>query len=356
VTFPRATIDTSALRSNLAVVRRLAPRSRVMAVIKANAYGHGLVPVARALDSADAYGVARLEEALALRDASFNKRILLLEGVFSAEQLAAAGQRHLDIVVHSREQIEMLEQHRGPHRFSAWLKLDTGMNRLGFRADHYAQAHAKLSRCAAIAQLRAMTHLVSSEQRDDATTRQQLGQFRALTDALKIERSAANSGGVLFWPEAHFDWVRPGLMLYGISPASGASASALDLRPAMTLATQVIAIRQVDAGGTVGYNGTWRAQRSSSIAIVGVGYGDGYPRRIHDARVLVGEREAPIVGRVSMDMTAIDVTDLPGVSVGDAVTLWGSGLPVEQVAGWAETIGYELVCRLTSRVAVEWKT
>lgn len=355
MTFPRVTIDATALRSNLAVVRTLAPRSRVVAVIKANAYGHGLIRVAQTLESADAFGVARIEEALALRDAGIDKRLLLLEGVASDEQLAAAAQRNLDIVVHSPEQIAMLDRYRGAHRFAVWLKINTGMNRLGLRAEDFPAAHARLIQSGAVAQLRAMTHLAQAEQVDDAVTRQQIEQFRGLTDTLNLERSAANSAAVIALPQAHFDWVRPGLMLYGISPMEHISAATLGLQPAMTLQTQLIAIRKVAVGEAVGYNGIWRAQRPSSIGIVAIGYGDGYPRGLSNGSpVLIGDREAPVVGRVSMDMTAIDVTDLPHVKVGDSVTLWGKGLPVERIATCAQTIGYELVCRVTARVSTEW--
>lgn len=356
VTIPRVTIDADALRNNLAVVRKLAPASRVIAVIKANAYGHGLLRAAQAFGSADALGVARTEEALALRDAGVGKQIVLLEGVFNAGQLAAAAQRQLDIVVHSPEQIAMLDQYRGPHRFAVWLKLNTGMNRLGLRAEEFAAAHQHLSRSAAVAQLRAMTHFASAEQPDDAITRRQLQQFRSLTDSLGSERSAANSAGVIAWRDAHFEWVRPGLMLYGISPMDHMSAATLGLQPAMTLTTQLIAINKVGVGEAVGYNGIWSAQRPSAVGIAAIGYGDGYPRGLrHGSPVLIRDREVPVVGRVSMDMIAIDLTDLPDAKVGDAVTLWGRGLPVERIAACANTIGYELVCRVTPRVAVDWK-
>ena len=359
-TFPLATLDAAALRNNLAVVRRLAPHSRVLAAVKADAYGHGLVPVARALADADMLGVARIEEALVLRDAGVERPIVLLEGCFSAEQLALAARHRLQTVVHSFEQVEMLEQCGTPPEsseagFAVWLKLDTGMGRLGFEPEEFLAAHARLRRCGAVGQMRFMTHLASAEQLEDHSTPAQLQVFSAATDSLHGERSIANSAGVIAWPQAHLEWVRPGLMLYGLSPFAERSAASLGLRPVMTLSTELIAVRRMSAGQRVGYNGIWRAERPSLIGIAAIGYGDGYPRVIRvDAPVLVNGREAALAGRVSMDMIAVDVTDLPGVRVGAEVILWGEGLPAERVAAYAQTIAYELVCRVTTRVHRRW--
>jgi alanine racemase len=250
----------------------------------------------------------------------------------------------------------MLEQHAGPHRHSVWLKVDTGMNRLGFDAQEFASAHERLRRCPGVAMLRLMSHLAAAEQPDGEVARRQLALFHSLADPLGLERSVANSAGLIAWPEARTEWVRPGLMLYGLSPFPHRSAASLGLEPAMTLSTRLIAVRNVHEGATVGYNGIWRAQRSSRVAIAAIGYGDGYPRGMHNGGpVLVNGREASVVGRVSMDMTAIDVTDHADVRVGDEVTLWGTGLPAERVAARADTIAYELVCRVSERVAREWK-
>jgi alanine racemase len=349
---PRATIDTAALRHNLGVVRRLAPRSRVMAIIKANAYGHGLVQAAKALQDADAFGVARLEEGLALRAANIQTPIVLLEGVFSAAELALAARESLQLVVHSFEQLELLEHAANTARFETWLKVDTGMNRLGFRLEEFASAWRRLQALRPM-QARLMTHLASAEIRDGAVTADQLAKFASI-EVGKVERSIANSAGLIVSDAARADWVRPGLMLYGVSPLPDTSAGDLGLRPAMTLSTQLIAIRRVPAGETVGYNGIWRADRESVIGIAAIGYGDGYPRNLRSGTpVLVGERETQVVGRVSMDMTAIDVSGL-SASVGDRVTLWGMGLAVDRVAPFAGTIAYELLCGVSQRVAVEW--
>jgi alanine racemase len=357
VKFPSARIDGDALRHNLAVVRRFAPHSRVLAVIKANAYGHGLIPVARALQAADALGVARLGEGLSLREAGIDSDIVLLEGVFSAEQLALAQRGGFQLVVHSMEQIAILESQAGSGGFTVWLKLDTGMNRLGVRAQDFAAALQRLRACRAVGNVRLMTHLAVAEEETNPTTVLQIGAFEAATNGIAAERSIANSAGLILWPQARADWVRPGLMLYGISPIAGRDAGTLGLRPAMTLTTQLIAIRRVPAGESVGYGGIWRASRDSTIGIAAIGYGDGYPRNMRSGTpALVEGCEVPIVGRVSMDMTALDLTDHPAARVGVAVTLWGEGLPAERVAPYADTIPYELVCGVSQRVALDWRS
>lgn len=351
---PVVTVDAAALRNNLAVVRRFAPGARVIAAVKANAYGHGLEYAARALAAADAFAVARVEEALALREAGISHPIVVLEGVFAADQLDAAANHDLQLVVHSLEQIAMLEQYAGTHRFAVWLKVDSGMNRLGFKTEEFAAAHARLASCPAVGTLRLLTHLASAENAGGLETRLQLDRFRALSAPLRLERSIANSAGIIAWPDAHGEWVRPGLMLYGASPFAERSAADLGLLPAMTFTTQVIAVRNVAAGEAIGYNGVWRAKRRTRIAVAAVGYGDGYPRCMHaGAPALINGREVSVVGRVSMDMTMLDATELPGVAVGDEVTLWGKGLPAERVASFADTIAYELFCRIAERVRRE---
>ena len=356
MSFPRATIDAAALRHNLATVRRLAPASRVLAVIKANAYGHGIVSAAQALISADGFGVARLVEGLDLRAAGIAGPIVLLEGVFSSEELPCAARERFELVVHTSEQIEMLEQAALAHRFPVWLKINTGMNRLGFAVDEFENARRRLAACSCVGQVRLMTHLAAAEEQEGDSARRQIADFLALTKGIETERSIANSAGLIAWPEARTEWVRPGLMLYGISPLSDLDAGQIGLRPVMTLSTQLISLRRVPRGAGVGYNAIWRAQRDSVIGIAAIGYGDGYARNVRSgAPVLVNGRAATVAGRVSMDMTAIDVTDLPDARVGDTVVLWGVGVPAESVAPYADTIAYELVCGLTKRVTVEWQ-
>ncbi len=351
----RAFVDVAALRHNLRQVRLAAPDSRVMAVIKANAYGHGIVPAAKALADADGFAVARIGEGLALRAAGLTNRILLLEGVFSADQLAAAAQARFELMVHSFEQLELLEALTGDAQVTAWIKIDSGMNRLGFRLDEFRAAYGRLQRNARVhADPTLVTHLASADERSDPKTRQQLDAFAAATAGLAGARSIANSAGVLAWPTARADWVRPGLMLYGVSPFANGTGAELGLRPAMTLRTAVIAVKDVRAGETVGYGGAWTAARDTRMAVVAAGYGDGYPRGSSAGTpVQIGGSRAPLIGRVSMDMITVDVTDLPPVAVGDPVVLWGSEIPVEEVAAHAGAIAWDLLCGVSQRVPLE---
>jgi alanine racemase len=331
-----------------------------MAIIKANAYGHGLVPAARALADADAFGVARLEEGLALRDAGLKQTIVLLEGVFSAEDLAIAAARGCEIVVHSRAQLALLEEWAGPGQIPVWFKIDSGMNRLGFRLEYSLSAWERLIRTGRVLGApRIMTHLAVADERSDGRTLVQIRDFEnavaTLPGSAGAERSVANSAAVLAWPQARADWVRPGLMLYGISPFQHESAGQLNLKPAMTLTTRLIAVGEVAPGEGVGYGAAWRATRRSLIGIAAVGYGDGYPRHMKSGSpVLVNGRKTWLAGRVSMDMIAVDITDAPA-AVGDPVVLWGEGLPAEQMALHADTIPYELVCGVSQRVQVEYE-
>jgi alanine racemase len=331
-----ATIDTGALRHNLQVIRQWAPKSRVMAVIKANAYGHGLVAVARALDSADAFAVARVDEGLTLREAGIDTPTVLLEGVFDGEQLAAAAAANFELVVHTSEQIELLRAAPPGVRFKIWLKLDSGMNRLGFKGAAFGAAHAALSNLGAVqSPVNLFTHLASADMPDLPSTTEQLALFAAATQSLPGERSLENSAAMLGYPESQAEWVRPGLLLYGASPFAGSVGADYGLRPAMTLRSHVIAVQDLAPGGRVGY-------------------GDGYPRNLGaGAPVLVNGERAGLAGRVSMDMIGIDVTGVAREpKLGDPVVLWGEGLPVEEIAVWADTIPYELLCGISQRVAV----
>ncbi len=350
-----ATVDSAALRHNLRVVRQWAPRSRVMAVIKANAYGHGLVTVARALESADAFAVARVDEGLALREAGIHTPTVLLEGVFDAGQLAAAASAGFELVVHTVEQIELLRSGAPDARFKVWLKLDSGMNRLGFKAAAFAAAYASLGALPAVRQpVNLFTHLAAADEPDLPTTADQIARFAAATHSLPGERSIANSAGMLNFSDAQKDWVRPGLLLYGVSPIVGTIGPDYGLKPVMTLRSQVIALKNLSAGEKVGYGGAWTALRPTRLAVAAVGYGDGYPRSLSSGSpVLVNGQRAALAGRVSMDMIGIDVTNLDRQPVlGDRVVLWGEGLPVEEIAVWADTIPYELLCGISQRVAV----
>jgi alanine racemase len=352
----RAVVDADVLRHNLRRVRKLAPESRIMAVIKANAYGHGLVPTAKAFAEADGFAVARLEEGLELRAAGLTNRILLLEGIVTQEQLQIAARERFELMVHSGEQLELLDalDTAGP-AVPVWLKVDSGMNRLGFRLDEFAEAYARVRRNPRVQEAPTLaTHLSSADDRDNPVTKRQLDAFAQATAGLPGARSIANSAGVLAWPTSRADWVRPGLMLYGVSPFPNGTGTEFGLRPAMTLRTGVIAVKTVRTGESVGYGGTWTARRDTRMAVVAAGYGDGYPRSMSSgAPVSINGRRAPMIGCVSMDMITVDVTDLPPVAVGDPVVLWGSEVPVEELATQAGTIAWDLLCGVSQRVALE---
>jgi alanine racemase len=327
----------------------------VLAVVKANAYGHGLAASAAALAGADAFAVARPEEAVALRESGCRSRIVLLEGFRDGEELLTAARHGFEPFIHQEWQIAHLEAVGAIAPVRAWLKIDSGMHRLGFAPAVAAAAARRLAACRAVAPPVALaTHLADAERPDGEATRAQLAAFSAATAGLVGERSIANSAGLMACPEAQADWVRPGIMLYGISPFADRTGADLGLVPVMTLETAVISLKEVAAGDCVGYGGTWTAPRASRIAVAAIGYGDGYPRAAcNGTPVAVGGRPARLAGRPSMDMLTIDVTDLPGVSIGDRVELWGPAVPIERVAAAAGTIGYELTCRVGRRVRFE---
>ena len=347
----RAVINLSALRHNLSIVRRHAPDSRVMAIIKANAYGHGSVAVAQALHQADAFGVACLDEAINLREAGISQPIVLLEGVVHAADLNLVRGYELELVVHHPEQISLLQHHSG-RPIPVWLKLDTGMHRLGVAPARTQEILQLLNTLDGVAQpIRLMTHLANADDRQDNTTVQQLAGFDAATAELAYATSIANSAGILAWPKSHRDWVRPGIMLYGVSPFVDSQAADHELQPVMTLHSELIAVNHHQQGEAVGYGGTYHCPEDMPVGVVAIGYGDGYPRHAPSGTpVLVNGRRVPLIGRVSMDMICVDLRDCPNARIGDPVVLWGVELPVEEIAARAETIGYELLCRITQRV------
>jgi alanine racemase len=327
-----------------------------MAVIKANAYGHGLVAVARALESADAFAVARVDEGLTLRNAGINKPVVLLEGVFDQEQLEIATRCAFELVVHTPDQIDLLKAAPAGSLYKIWLKVDTGMNRLGLKGAAFEAALAALRNMRVVRQpVGLFTHLACADSPESQATALQMAAFAAVIGSLPGERSVANSAAMLSFPELASDWVRPGLVLYGVSPLAGSVGADYGLKPVMTLRTRIIAVKDVTTGEQVGYGGAWTATRPTRLAVAAIGYGDGYPRGLgSSAPVLVNGERAPLAGRVSMDMIGIDVTDLDRPpTLGDPIILWGEGLPVEEIAAWAETIPYELLCGISQRVAVE---
>lgn len=348
----QARLNLAALRNNLGLVRDLAPRSRVMAVVKANAYGHGAPAVARTLDPlVDALAVACIEEAQVLRGEGVRSPVLLLEGPFEETELTIAAARDFELIIDNERQLQWLEKARLSRPVRCWLKLDTGMHRLGVAPHQAGVFYRRLKACPNVEDgVILATHLACADDLDSEMTTGQLEAFETACTDLPGERSAANSAGVLAWPASHYDWVRPGYMLYGGSPLSADHPNARALQPVMTLTSAVISLRDVPTGESVGYGATWTAERPSRIATVCIGYGDGYPRHAANGTpVLVRGQRAPMAGRVSMDMITVDVTDVPGVAIGDEVILWGDGLAVSEIARCAGTIGYELVTRMPPR-------
>ncbi|MGD8310944.1 MAG: alanine racemase [Chromatiales bacterium] len=349
---PRALLDLPAIQHNLQRARASAPSSRVMAVVKADAYGHGLVRVARVLGGADALAVARLGEALALRRAGVDRPLVVLEGGFDPEELRAASEHRLELVIHTEEQIRLLGTQRLSRPLRCWLKVDTGMHRIGFRWERAEAAHRALGACQCVAEVAGlMTHLANADDAVDPLTEAQMTRLRDLGARVGGELSAANSAGVLAWPATHADWVRPGVMLYGISPMIGGRAADWGLRPAMTLTSHLIAVHRCQAGDAIGYGGTWTCPEAMPVGVAAIGYGDGYPRHAPTGTpALVNGRRVALVGRVSMDMISLDLRACPDARVGDPVVLWGQGLAAEEVAERAGTIAYELLCGVTARV------
>lgn len=347
----RAEINRDAIRHNAALVRSLAPDARMMAVVKANAYGHGATEVSRCLEPVvDALAVACLEEALELRDAGIAAPILLLEGVFNADEWLIASQQALWVTVENEAQLSALEQASLPQPVSCWVKVDTGMHRLGFAPAEVLDVVARLAGCPGVAGDPVLfTHFADAETAGSNATADQLAGFEAV--GLSLPRSACNSAGVLRLPHAHYDWVRPGYMLYGNSPLAESTPATEQLRPALALRSAVSSLRTIERGQSVGYGGKWTAQRTTRIATVPIGYGDGYPRSAPAGTpVLVKEQRAVLAGRVSMDMITVDVTDLQAVAIGDPVTLWGPGLGLHEIAEHVGTNGYELTTRMSRRI------
>jgi alanine racemase len=347
----QARIQLSALSNNLAVARRCAPRSKIMAVIKANGYGHGLLRVARALAAADGFAVLTVEEALALREEGYAHPILLLEGCFGADELPRIAQHRLSMVVHSAEQIDMLARFSGAAKVDVFLKCNSGMNRLGFGAAEFGAALTRLRECHSIGRITLMTHFATAD--EEAGIAAQLAVFSGAGTGLEYPRSLANSAAILRYPEAHADWVRPGIMLYGASPFHGESAHSLGLQPAMTLESEVIAVQHLQPGAALGYGAAFVADRHMRVGVVACGYADGYPRHAQTGTpIQVAGQRSRTLGRVSMDMLFADLSDIPDTGIGSPVTLWGEGMPVEEVASAAGTISYELLCARAVRVPV----
>lgn len=347
----RALIDLAALRHNYHLARAR-HGGRALAVVKANAYGHGALRCAQALcDEADGFAVAFLGEALELRAGGIDAAILLLEGVFDVAELAEVARHRVWMVVHHEEQLRMLERTPLAAPVDVWLKVNTGMNRAGFVGDAVATAWQRLQASGKVGRIVLMTHFARADEPERETTLEQLQRFEAATASLPSERSVANSAAILGWPQARRDWARPGILLYGADPMP---AEGNGLRAVMTLESAVMAVREIAPGEPLGYGGRFVAERPTRVGLVAMGYADGYPRTVPDGTpVAVEGRASRIIGRVSMDMLTIDLTELPGAGLGSRVELWGDQVPVNRIAQAAGTIAYELLCNV-KRVGVEY--
>jgi len=345
----QAIINRGAIDHNVSVIKKLSGNANVFGVVKADGYGHGLRRIYPGLSALDGLAVIELEAASYLRTQERTRPILLLEGVFSPQELSDAIQLNLDLVVHSGRQIELLEQCHSSNSVNIFLKVNTGMNRLGVSPKHVVQCYRALQNCIAVKSITVMTHYADADNErgvdwQDAKLLQALG-------SMDVPVSKSNSAALIRFESQNEAWVRPGIMLYGVSPIESISALSLGLRPVMTLKSEIIATQDLNAGDRVGYGGTYTAQSNVRIGIVAGGYGDGYPRSMKNgAPVLVNGTRAPIVGRVSMDSFAVDITHISQARINSDVVLWGEGLPVEEVAQHAGTIGYELLTRVTQRV------
>jgi len=355
----RALIRLGALEHNLEVIREAAPGCKVMAVIKANAYGHGMVHVAQHLSHVDAFAVARVPEALELRANGISAKIILLAGVMNTIELAAAMQYDFEPVVHCPMQLDLLDHSIGGE-VNVWCKIDTGMNRLGFDPSDAADVLARLQRSAGVRDIRLMTHLASADELGSATTMEQLDCFRPIAEGFDGDVSVGNTAATLGWSAVvdaqsnvgfnGANWIRPGIALFGVSPFGDKTGTEIGLKPVMQFEARLIAIKPLKPGGRVGYKGSYVSDKETTIGIISAGYGDGYSRHFRSGTpVLINGRKVPVIGNVSMDMIAVDLGESPEDRVGDIATLWGDGLPVEEVAPWANAIPYELVCGVMNR-------
>jgi alanine racemase len=362
VTFgARALIRLGALQQNLSVIQAAAPDAKIMAVIKANAYGHGMDAVANSLGDADSFAVARLPEAVHLHESGIAKPIVLLAGALTSEELDEALQRGFELVVHCVEQIELLESSRHGNAV-VWLKFDTGMNRLGFLPEDARTLIGRLAACPAVKELRLMSHFASADELENPFTREQLAAFKAVADGFDGAVSIANTPATLGWSQMADGqqllgfrgdhWIRPGIALFGVSPFVDRTGADLGLNPVMQFEARLIAAKPLREGARVGYKGRYRAQSDTTMGIISAGYGDGYTRHFRTGTpVLLNGRRVPLIGNVSMDMIAVDLGANARDTVGDIAILWGPGLPVEEVAPWADAIPYELVCGVMHREA-----
>ncbi|MGY4674633.1 alanine racemase [Ursidibacter arcticus] len=368
-----ATINGSALRHNLKLIKSLAPNSKICAVVKANAYGQGIRCVTKTIENmVDAFGVARIKEALSIQESGYAGKIVLLEGFFDREELLKTLSRRFDTVIHCIEQLEMLEQVAQEWQkeqakgfwkrktkiyfpVNVWLKIDTGMHRLGIHPEQVTEFYQRLSQCPLVASVSFISHFSRADELECGYSEKQIAVFEEVNKGYSVERSLSASSGILYWQQAHYEWVRPGIIMHGISPHNR-PITELGFKPVMTLSSSLITVRTHKAGEPVGYGAGWISPKDTKIGVVAIGYGDGYPRNAPEGTpVFINGRKVPIVGRVSMDMMTVDLGVDSQDKVGDEVILWGEELLIEEVAETIGVINYELITKLTPRVLIEYK-
>lgn len=369
-----ATINSAALRHNIQLIKSFAPNQKLLAMIKANAYGQGLLPAAHILaDQVDGFGVARLREALEIQETGYTGKILLVEGFFDREELLKTLSRRFDSVIHCYEQLELLEQvakeweeeqQKGFWKrktkiyfpINIWLKIDTGMHRLGVHPEQVDEFYQRLKKCPLVENISFVSHFSRADELNCGYTEKQIATFEQATQAYpEHARSISASSGILYWKQAHYEWVRPGIIMHGISPHYE-PITHLGFQPVMTLSSSLIAVRTHEAGEPVGYGGTWVSPKDTKLGVIAMGYGDGYPRNAPEGTpVLINGRKVPIVGRVSMDMLTVDLGADSQDKVGDEAIFWGKDLLIEEVAKHIGVISYELITKLTPRVIFEYQ-
>lgn len=353
----RAIIDLAALQHNINCVKELAPNSKIMSVIKANGYGHGMERVAKSLDSSDGFAVASVDEGIILRNAGIKKPIFLLSGFHNKNELPDVLKNDLLVCVHSENQLSALSKWQvsteNKDGIKVWCKLDTGMHRIGFMPDELPSVLENIDSMPNVELAGVMSHFANADDLHSDDTNKQTSEFNKATKNFSQAKSLANSAGIVGWKNSHLDWVRPGIMLYGSSPVLNKTSSELNLQPVMKLESEIIAIKHLKKNDLVGYGGEWQCPEDMSVAIVAIGYGDGYPRSagLAGAPVYLNNSRSRVLGRVSMDMITIDLRGLENTNIGDKVELWGQNISIDEIAKCCKTISYELMCQVTSRVS-----
>lgn len=356
---PIAIINKYALRHNLQQIQKIAIHSKIIAIIKANAYGHGLLEIAKTIKNTVNYlGVARIKEALILRKNKITKPILLLNGFTNIDELKIISKYSIDSVIRSTEQIQILKYAKIKKAIKTWIKIDTGMHRFGIRENNRERAYIDLIKCKNIQKpINIMSHFShSNEPKSKKITKKQLNCFKKFIKNKIGKKSIASSSSILFFPESHFDFVRPGIIIYGISPKNGKYGKNFGFIPAMTLKSHLIAIYKQKKGDPIGYGGSWINRKNTSIGIVSIGYGDGYPSHAPSGTpMIINNRKVPIIGRVSMDTTVVDLGSRNNDKIGDEVIIWGKNLPIEEISRFTKTSPYSIISNLNKRVKIQYK-